>query len=85
MTSAYAAKLGSKARHTTIEAQKIDDFTLKMFKIVLASFQVEDKIGKAWFFQKTFLLANISVEAILGILFLTFSNVNVQFVEKKLI
>ena len=52
--------------------------------MVLASFQVEDKFGRARFFQKTFLLANISAEIVLGMPFLTLSNADVQFVEKKL-
>ena len=37
------------------------------------------------FFQKTFLLANISAEVVLGMLFLTLSNANIRFVEKELI
>ena len=84
MTSAYISKLGLQARHTNIGAQKIDGFNLQMFVMVLADFQVEDKLGKARFFQETFILADISVEVVLGMLFLTFSNVDVQFVEKEL-
>ena len=53
--------------------------------MVLADFQVEDKLGKARFFQETFLLADISAEVVLDMLFLTLSNANVQFVEKELI
>ena len=45
---------------------------------------MEDKLGRAQFFQKTFLLADISTEVILGMLFLTLNNIDVQFVEKKL-
>ena len=52
--------------------------------MVLANFQMEDKLGKTRFFQETFLLANISAKVILDIPFLTFSNANVQFVEKEL-
>ena len=52
--------------------------------MVLASFQVEDKLGRARFFQETFLLANISAEVVLGMPFLTLSNADVQFVEKEL-
>ena len=44
---------------------------------------MEDKLERARFFQETFLVANISVEVVLGMLFLIFSNVDVQFVEKK--
>ena len=51
--------------------------TLKTFGMVLASFQVDDKLGKIWFFQETFLLADISVEVVPGIFFLTFSNADV--------
>lgn len=52
--------------------------------MVLVSFQVENKLGKALVFQKTFLLAEISMEVVLKIFFLTFNNANIQFVEKKL-
>ena len=52
--------------------------------MVLASFQVEDKLRKTWFFQENFLLANISAEVVLGMPFLTFSNTDVLFVEKQL-
>ena len=62
MTSAYAAKLGFKVRKTDIGTQKIDGSTLKTFGIVLAEFQVEDKLGRARFFHETFLLADISVK-----------------------
>ena len=77
MTPAYASKLGLRVRHTNVGAQKIDGSTLQTFEMVLADFQVEDKLGKARFFQKTFLLADISAEVVLGIPFLTLSNANV--------
>ena len=84
MTPAYAAKLGLKVRKTDIGAQKIDGSTLETFGMVLADFQVEDKLGRARFFQETFLLADISAEVVLGMPFLTLSNADVQFVEKEL-
>ena len=56
-----------------------------MFGIVLADFQVEDNLGKAWFFQDTFLLADISAEVVLDTPFFTLSNADVQFVENELI
>ena len=77
ITPMYVSKLGLKIYHTDVEAQKIYGSTLKMFKIVLASFSIEDKISRAWFFQKNFLLANISAEIVLDMLFLTLSNTNV--------
>ena len=79
MTPGYASKLGLKVRPINVGAQKIDGSTLKTFGMVLASFQVEDTLGKARFFQKTFLLADLSVEVVLGMPFLTLSNANIQF------
>ena len=52
--------------------------------MVLADFQVEDKLKRARFLQETFLLANIDAEIVLSMPFLIFRNVDVQFVEKKL-
>ena len=52
--------------------------------MVLASFQVEDKLRRIQFFQETFLLANIDTKVVLGMSFLTLSNVDIQFVEKEL-
>ena len=74
---AYASNLNFKVYSTNVKAQKIDGFTLKTFGIVLASFQIENKLEKAWFFQETFLLANTSVEVVLGIPFFTFSNADI--------
>ena len=84
MILAYASRLGLRVYRTNIGAQKIDGSTLKTFEIVLASFQVENKLGRTWFFQETFLLADINTELVLGMPFLTFSNANIQFVKKKL-
>ena len=52
--------------------------------MVLASFQVEDKLERARFFQESFLLIDTSVKVMLGMPFLTFSNANIQFAEKEL-
>ena len=85
MTLAYAPKLGLKVHHIDVGDQKIDSCPFKTFEIVLANFQVEDKLRRTWYFQETFLLADISTEIVLNMSFLTLSNANVQFVEKKLI
>lgn len=50
ITPVYASKLGLWARHTNIKAQKIDGSILQIFKMALASFQVEDKLIRAQFF-----------------------------------
>lgn len=58
ITLAYVAILGLKVQETNIRAQKVDGSTLDIFEMVLADFHVENKLGKAWFFQETFLVAN---------------------------
>ena len=79
MTLRYISKLGLKVYSTDVKAQKIDGSTLKTFKMVLASFQVEDTLGRARFFQETFLLADLSIEVVLEMPFLTLSNVDIKF------
>ena len=50
ITPGYASKLGLKVRPTDIGVKKIDGSIFKTFGMVLASFQVEDKLGRPWFF-----------------------------------
>ena len=69
---------------TNVRAQKIDGSILETFGMVLASFQMEDKLKRAQFFQETFLLADLSIKMVLWMSFLTFSNANVQFARKEL-
>ena len=62
----------------------MDGSSLTTYGMVIATFQVVDKLGRFWFFQKTFLLADISIKVVLGMPFLTFRNADIQFAEKKL-
>lgn len=68
ITLVYISKLGLKVYYTNIGAQKINNSTFEMFRIVLKSFQIEDKINRVWFFQVTFLLADINAKVILSML-----------------
>lgn len=63
--------------YINVKTKKNNNFTFETFKIVLVNFQVENKLGQAWYFQKTFLLADISVELILRMFFLIFNNANI--------
>ena len=83
MTLAYTSHLGLKMRITDIGAPKIDGSSLVTYSMFIAGFKVINKLSRSWFFQKTFLLVNISMKVVLGMPFLTFSNANVQFAEKK--
>lgn len=50
MNPVYVAKLGLKIWFTKISTEKIDDSILKIFKMVLASLQVNNKFERARFF-----------------------------------
>ena len=52
--------------------------------MVIADFQIEDKVGRPRFFQETFLVANTKFEMILEMLFLKLSNTDVSFDEETL-
>ena len=77
MTPAYAKQLGFQVQKTDVRAQKIDGSSLKTFEIIIAGFQVENKLGKVWFFQKSFLLTETNMGVVLGMLFLTLSNADI--------
>lgn len=50
MILAYALKSGFQVYYTNIKAQKINNFTVKSFEMVLTSLKVEDKLKRAPFF-----------------------------------
>lgn len=77
MTPAYTTNLGLKIWSTNIAVQKINGSTLEIFEMVLPSFQIENKLDKIGFFQKIFLLIATSINIVLEIFFLIFSNVNI--------
>ena len=49
--------------------------------MVIALFFMENKEERSYFFEETFLLADINIDIILGISFLTLSNVKIDFVR----
>lgn len=53
--------------------------------MILANFQVKNNFWRVQYFQKTFLVTNISAGIIFGMLFLTLSNLDIEFAEKELI
>ena len=50
-----------------------------------AGFSLQDSFGRIRFFEETFLLANISMEVVRGMFFISFSNSNFQFGTWELI
>lgn len=77
----FVGKLDLKVQYTNINTQKIDNFKLNIFNIIITSFLVENKNGKFQFFEKIFLLANFSMIIILVILFFILSKIEVNFVN----
>ena len=84
MALAYTKKLGFRVRKTDVGIQKIDGSILETYSMVIAGFQVQDKFGKARFFQETFLIADIRVKVVLGMPFLALSKVELDFIKKEL-
>ena len=79
MIPEYALKLGLKVCSINIGAKKIDSFIIKIFEIILASFQVENKLGRAQFFKEAFLFSDFNIKVILTMLFLIFNNADIKF------
>ena len=77
MTLAYTAHLDLMVRLTNITMQKIERSLLIIYGMVITAFQVVDKLGCSWFFQKTFLLIDINIKVILNMLFFTVINADV--------
>ncbi len=83
MTPAYAAELGLTTRKTSIGAQKIDGSLLETYGMASASFLLQDSLGRVRFFEETFLLTDTSMKVILGMLFLSLSNKDVEFADQE--
>ena len=80
----FVKELGLPIRPTDIEVQKIDGIMLDIHKMVVTAFSVKDKANQIRFFEKTFLIANVCLEVVLGILFLIWSGADVNFLEHEL-
>lgn len=52
---------------------------LEIFDMVIASILIDNKDEKSWYYKKSFLLTDISMDVAFRILFITQSNVNVNF------
>ena len=79
MHPSFVKQLGLPIRPTNVRAQKIDGTTLDTHGIVVAAFSVENKAYRVRFFEKTFLVANVSLEVVLGMPFLNMSGADLDF------
>lgn len=69
---------------TVVVAEKIDGSRFKICEIVIISFWINYKTRRSQFFKMTFLLTFIYMDIDFQILFLTFSNVEINFTYCKL-
>ena len=81
---ALAQKLELPVRPTDVGTQKIDGTMLDNFGIVVKAFSVTGKASQVKFFEETFLVANVSLEIVLGMPFLTLSDADIDFLGRKL-
>ncbi len=79
MSQAFAQQLGLKIHKTNIGAQKINGTTLETYGMVVSTFSISDKDGRERFFEESFLLADVMLDIVLGMPFLTMSNADVDF------
>lgn len=69
---------------TNIEAKKIDGKKLETYRMMITWFQVDYKDKNSHFFKETFILSDISINIAFEVLFLIFSNVEVNFNDREL-
>ena len=81
-TFAWELKLPTK--YTDIGAQKIDGIMLDTHGMVVTTFLMTDKANRVRFLEETFLLANVSLEIVFGMSFLTLSGADVDFLSREL-
>lgn len=61
-----------------------DTHRLKTWEMIIASFWVDNRGEKSRFFKKTILLADISMDVALQMLFLTLTNIKIKFNNREL-
>lgn len=81
MTTTYVVKLYITIRKINVKVQKIVDLLPTTYVMVLDKSLLQDSLGKVRFFEKTFLLVDTSMEVVLELSFLSFSNANVKFMD----
>ena len=64
----FVKKLGFLIKPINVRVQKIDGTILNTYEMVIAIFSITDKANQVRFFEKIFLVANVSPEIVLGML-----------------
>ena len=80
---AFVERLGLVVQATNISAQKIDGTIFEIYGMVVAAFWMIDQADRVRFFEKIFLVANVSPNVVLRMSFLTLSGADIDFPKKK--
>lgn len=80
----FANKLDLWIWQTKIDTQKIDGSSFEIFGIVIASFLMNNIVGKSRFLKEIFLLANISIDIALKMPILILNNAKINILEPEL-
>ena len=80
----FAERLGLVVQTTNVSAQKIDGTTLETYEIVVVVFSVTDQANRVRFFEKIFLVANVSLDVVFGMPFFSLSGADVDFPKREL-
>ena len=80
----FAKQLSLLIRPIDVGVQKIDGTILNIYGMVVAAFLIVDKANHVRFFEKTFLVTNVSPEVVLGMLFLILSGADIDFSGQEL-
>ena len=80
----FAKQLGLSIWSIDVEAQKIDGTILDTHGMVVIAFLVIDRANQVRFFEKTFLVANVSLEVVLGMPFFILSSADIDFSVQEL-
>ena len=84
MHPSFAKQLGLSIQPIDVGAQKIDSTMLDIHGMIVAAFLVVDRANQVKFFEKTFLVANVSLKIVFGMPFLTLSSADVNFSGREL-
>lgn len=77
ISSTLRARLGLTTPQISFNVQKIDSFVFKIYSMVIERFLIENKSSKISFLDKTFLLADTSIEVVLRMIFIALNNRNI--------
>ena len=83
MHPVFAERLGLVVQTTNVNAEKIHGTIFEAYGIVIVVFSMTDQADRVRFFEKTFLIANVSPNVILGMFFLSLIGVDIDFPKRE--